>query len=1234
MATYEITGSDGGTYEITQPDGAQQQDVPVEIPTATEGAPSPLQALIGAFRGTQRLPFQAGAPAEGLDPTVLAERASQSALSTGPGRLAVSAVSGATGEPGNILNLPGLISGFFGGPTYHFPIGSDTIAKQLGLDPSTMNALERSLQTVAGAVSPGIFLTAAKSVGILPAVATKLYRFVSVGPKMDIATGLGAAGGAELGHAIAPESKFAPLIGGVTGGLAAGGIPYAVKRGAQSPQVQKYNIKEQEARIGQKATEAFGGPTLQEQVAGSTTTQAAQEQALERFVETQKVPVYQAQASTQMAKQIVEGQQQRGRILRSDLLNRLRTSEDTTITALDENTQRLRTIESRIATEKETARQVFRATQEQGYQLSEDALQQRHAAQSAAESTIPTLEQERAQIIQTMKDDVKRANTEFSDIQVQARTQTKKTQAQVEGLEDDLARVTTASTKDIQDQLTFAREHTEKLAPTMAGAGTPEARARIGRETVQAAGTAGQDISERVAVRLRDNAAAKYKVLHLNYAIEEEAGTLNTIVARYKPALFGEDVVPSVVTEEVRGSYAPGRAIRDYDARVRQIAEDMKVRQNLTETPNLHTVVLGLDDMQHFRSRLMDDLRHTPSTSQNYGPLKQLYGEVNEYFWGLGRKYPEAFDELRTINHWYDTEVHRLMGDAPFAFANITNPLTRERLHTPDEVSRAYFGAGPGVSSGTAIQAKNEQRFLRYIDDLDSVMTTVHLDKERVVPSPTGYQTIPHPEATLLDAAAARNAKERLFDSIRVQFYDAATDASGQHLPAEAAKWLAQHSALIDGNAELTQLFRTSRNQANVLRDVQAKAQGLLALPEAHVQAMRDALKVTQAEGGEAVFQARLEARHKANQARLKAEQTEATITSGIAREQESLDEIRARLATTLREQRRQQQLARFGREDVQARTANEMMQASLTAEQERAGITQRQRGERRSLADERAAQTERQRQAGESLQRIQEGEQQALDEYHRMFGARNAAEHALLERTTAQTLGTTPEDIVAQMEAMNPSDRNFAYAQWFKKPEMGSLEKDALLQAMWRNFLGPDTVPDPQKAAAFIKDPQRQHLLKTYYPDYYKNITRVQQAFEQLDELAKKAPVAFTKQNIGKHLYISAGAFTMSQVLGWGWGAAAALGFVGETAVQVTSRALHHRKIAALNQIYLNPQDMAHVAEALRQRNAPKLANQTALSVLTRAGILGRSPEMGVMPPKENAAETRPLSLPSVPTP
>jgi hypothetical protein len=1067
-------------------------------------------------------------------------------------------------------------------------------------------------------------ITSVVGTGPMAAVTSKIYPLLREGyaiPAADqikkamMLAGQGAAL-SEISKTLgAPEwaQVVTELAGGILSPSDAGKLFTALK---QSPGLRKHLMPYQKERISETATEAFGGPSRAEQLTGGTVTQEAQQGALETFVEAQKQPVYAAQASLQMSEQLLEAQVARGRMLKSDLTQRLRTSDDTAIAALSESTGRLRAVEGRIAAERQTSRGAVRQMQEQGYQLGEDRIAELRTAKSTADANIAAFEQERGQINQQLKNIVRTAETERTAVQVAFRARTKGVAQLVTSLEDDLPRVTVANEKDMNDYLAYAQKHTASLAPEMAAAKTPEARARLGRAAITAEGEAGQDISAKAVTRLRDNAAAKYGIIHRNYGIEEEAQALNDIVAKYKPAFEQPSAAPGElpgVTEQIRGSFAPVSAVRDFEARVKQIGEEIKVQQTLMDAPDLDSVPLGLPDMQRFRSQLMDNLRHTSPTSQYYLPLKQLYGEVNEYFWGLGKKYPEAFDALSIVNPWYDTEVHRIMGDAPFAFANITNPLTRERLHTPDEVTRAYFGAGPGVASGTPAQAQNVQRFVRYIDDLDSIIASTHLNRESFYLSPTGYQPTVNQPATLLDAAAARNAKDRLFDAVRVQFYDAATDDAGKYVPAGAAKWLEQHAALIDSNASLKAVFQTPRNQANALRDVRAKAQGALALPEAYVQGIRDALKTAQAEGGEAVFQARQAARQKTNEARLTAEQAEVPVEQGIARERETLADVRQRLADRTREQRRQEQLARFNREDVASRTTGEMTRAQLAEEQVRSDIARAKRSERRSLADERTDQTERERQATEALQRSKDIEQQALNDYNRMFGNRNAAEHALLEDTFKRTLGTTPEDIIAQLETMDPQDRNFAYAQWFKKIGKDDTLKAALLQARWRQFLGPDGVlTSPGEAARFWQDKNKGNAvwLQRYYPEYLDNIKVVQRAMEAWETLAQNQPNAFTRQHIGVHVGITGTSFALAKMLGFGWDTASALGFTTELGLQGMSRTLHMRKVAALNQIYFNPRDVALIRNALRPRGTPQVARQAAWSVLTHAGVIGRETE------------------------
>lgn len=282
MPTYEITDKDGATYEITVPDvpaaspaqgtpaGAAAPTQPPPVPDATQGAPGPLQALAGFFRGEQK-------PSEtpGVAPQDLASRASRQALQTTPGRLAVTAASGVVGAPGDIINAPGAISALVGGPDFRLPIGSDDVAKAMGVDPSSMSGLERILQTTAGSVSPGLFLQAAGKAGILPHVAQRLYRVLSAGPVGDVAMGTASGVGGEIGRQATPGSPIGPIVGGIAGAGIASGIHGATSKAIQTvgaPTVARKDVKTAEQALDaalQPAQQVLNDSVLQPRHGGT-----------------------------------------------------------------------------------------------------------------------------------------------------------------------------------------------------------------------------------------------------------------------------------------------------------------------------------------------------------------------------------------------------------------------------------------------------------------------------------------------------------------------------------------------------------------------------------------------------------------------------------------------------------------------------------------------------------------------------------------------------------------------------------------------------------------------------------------------------------------------------------------------------------------------------------------------------------------------------------------------------
>ena len=213
----------------------------------------------------------------------------------------------ALGAPADILNLPHEINFPLLGLLPRIPLGSKEIAKQLGVPQESMNILEQSLQTISGFVAPGAFLKMAANAGILPNAAQWLYKFFSAGPKMDAALGTTSAAGSAIGKEITPGSSVGPIVGGIGLPLVAGVAHTAGS--LTKAAAQRRTLDYQGQRITEKATEAFGGPSLQEQLTGGTTTQTAQQGALENFVEAQKQPVLQAQASRGIAEQLLEAQQ-------------------------------------------------------------------------------------------------------------------------------------------------------------------------------------------------------------------------------------------------------------------------------------------------------------------------------------------------------------------------------------------------------------------------------------------------------------------------------------------------------------------------------------------------------------------------------------------------------------------------------------------------------------------------------------------------------------------------------------------------------------------------------------------------------------------------------------------------------------------------------------------------------------------------------------------------------------
>lgn len=925
------------------------------------------------------------------------------------------------------------------------------------------------------------------------------------------------------------------LVGGLASPKDAIDVINAVRK---APGLGRFIHANREEVLTKKATESFGGPNLEEQYAGGTRTAAAQQDILADFIGTEAKKVTDAEARAAQAGARQAASEARGRLLNRDLKTRVQAADDIAAQKVADVQTRVRAIEDNIA-----------ATRN-------DASDQARAERNA-------LTEKRQALAEEHRQAVREAEETHNAVKDSATITNAVAEKQLTNLRTDLDRLTAASERDVTAAQDYAKKNAESLSPPerksqstgtkLSRARTPAERERIGRGIVSRTGETVQEFYEKVATRLRLNAENKYNALYAEHEITEEARMLRQATERFK----ANEVSGSVPTEQARGTYAPGSPIHDFETKLRQLASE----QGMGDAPDLDRVILSLPDVQNFRSRLLEDIMHTPTTSPRHRYVSQLFNEVSAVIDTLAENNPAAFEALKEVNAWYRTEIRRLTG-GPGYFARVRNPFTREYMHTPDEVARGVFGPGTSLAKGTRLAAERERSFTTYLRDLEETLQDAR---------------IPNKETGAVDTvtvAAATQARDALFDMVRAQFFDAAMPG-GAYDATKASEWISQHASLLEANPTLKKLFLTARDRANTVRDVQAKAQGLAARTEANLQAMQQAVADVEARGKQAVDASTgVQA-----QAKLAADETQRAGQAALSKERAKLGEDVAQVSQRTREQR--VQLARDRADELER-------------------IRQGPENAKVAAARRKEYQAERARLASEAEVAASANKDAAIKDFETAFPGR-AAERARNDAHFASTLGATPDDIVLQIEAMgSQADKNAAWAEWMKKAGSDPDRKKAILQARWRNFLGgKDVITKPEEAAAFIK--ANKPWLTRYFSDYMTNIERVQTAFEAMEQLYQNKPMNFSKRSIFRHAGISGSLVYLSHIFGFNWSQAVGLGLTSE-GIQHT---LYRRKLGALSQIYLDPHDLDVIARATR-RNVPiNMVNQAAWSVLTRAGVL-----------------------------
>lgn len=980
---------------------------------------------------------------------------------------------------------------------------------------------------------------------VVPAALTsRLFPLIRAGyaiPALDQikkAVGL-AAQGALFGEA-AKSLNLGPwqqLIAEVVGGLASPSDLVAIFTALKArPGLRNYAMSHQQEMLSAKATETFGGPSLQKQLESrsakgqfgplfekptveQTPKSQHQQDVLDRFLEEQKQPVLQAQEVSVGTKAETAAARDRLRVLRSGAIEKQYAADDAAFIQTQAAQRKLQEIEDQIT-------------------------QVRNSDTVDAQQQIATLNQQKLDVQDVYRQAVRGARDVHNSVVNEVSTVNTGVRQQIRNLQSDLEHITAANQKDIDAAIQYAQRNAENIAPDLASASNPGA---VGRETVRTAGSTAQEFYDNVAARLKTNAESRYSSLYRDYNVEGDAAKFTEILERHKPGL--EDT--SIPTGNVQQSFTPRSAIGDIEQKIAQNTEN-------------GVTTLSLEDVQKFRSRLLDDIRHAPVSSQKRVPLQRLSSEVDAYVDQLAQKYPDAIEELRELNGWYRTEVQRLTG-GPGYYARAKSPFTGEYLHTPDEIARTYFGAGPGVSKGSGVAAQREKMFNDYLSDIDDVLHDAYLRNDT-----QAY-------------AAAQGAKASLFDMVRAQFYDA-TFKDGVYTSKLADKWLKEHAALIDVAPELKQLFRTPRDRIAAIREVETKAQAVQQLPEAYLAGLKQEAQKLEEEG----------------RTRLVESQRQSTRTVDDAQD------IRA--AATRSDVRTRDELALEKLERSQ-QTAGELTQAARERQSELTQIARERERAKRDITRDITKQQDVVYDLDKQAQVAAEAEKQAVAAYNETFGKANAAQRALSEETTQRVLGAKPDDIIAQMNNISSTqDRNAAFGNFFRRAgghENGEVEQ-ALLQSRWRAFLGTDMdgnliPPNAENAAKFIKE--NADFLREYYPSYYDNIKSVQRGFERMVRLENSKPIVLSGQrSIFTHASgggVAAYVLSTLGVIPWRATVGLLLGYEGVRSM------IFLRKVAALSQIYLNPHDTAVIAKAMRPGTSLNLARQSVWSVLSRAGIL-----------------------------
>src|SRR6266851_1721875 len=941
----------------------------------------------------------------------------------------------------------------------------------------------------------------------------------------------------------APEQTGSPILGKV-----------AAARSAEDP-----------AGFGIPASQRSAANIKAAQEATGEMLGAAPPEVLEPIVEQAKTTVQEAAATSAASQEaLAQAKSQADALQKNEILGKRALADSRSNAVLTAETK-MQDVEDKMREANKQMQQEAQKAQQQGTQLDDAKIAEHRRLQDQ-------LTQDRQAAHDEYTVAVRAADTEKEGVKAEVKATQKKQ-------EIIIAKQTKANEDEMGTLLADVSDAAAMRAPGAVAGGEKAVRASQ-KERGEKAGTFFSTLWDKTfgnkEKKVEGYFGKEYGKLHETYK--------DLVTTPKDTSTFMNDIRPGGSFDEkmklqMRERYEPDPLLHDIHNYVVTKAEAMGTE--VDKTP------LALSDFSQVRSSILADMRNTPIDSPRRIVQKQLFDLVESHMELLAEGTP-ALDELRGINGRYRTEMHRFVGDTPGNYATVINPRTGEPFHNPDHIG-AYV-AGPGATSGNLSLKglRNEDVYRTYLSDLNDVI------KGNVLKG----------DASAL--AAAKDAKARLFDSIKNEFYQE-TMSSGKFDIKKAEKWIQQRQSMIDETPELRRSFSSISDRLQTIADVAAVHQGQ------QVAESGILTKLTE-EGKETISTSKLAAKALKEGAIDERTLAERTADSAFKARERTLDDV-------LRDQQKREQDITL-QKNLQSQTGTDaVVAAKRKLLEEKRAAARSETGQVRQLEDIRMAHDEKVQLLKVKADADELHYKDMNDAYQQVFGKQGAVANALEHDSTFKQLGIGVDDWLNRTLGLPVEDQLVRFANFKKLTGSDPVATKTLMGSLWQRFVeresagaagealskrlgGNAAIAPPDVMRKFLSNEQGYgRIIKRIAPKHAENMKLIDFALQRSAELesatASGVPAAFTSIPRGVRRIQDVAVMTFAHMFGVPYNIAGVAGLTTEAAALMSNA----RKAAVLKELHFNPQSAKLAVDILSSTKSETWKLAVARTIVARAG-------------------------------